>query len=260
MKAARLLVLAVALLAGGGAAYMMMGAKEAPPPPPPQVRIVTPPPVQTDGVLVAAHDLPIGTVLADSDTRWQSWPLAQVPPAAIRQSLQGSAQQELKGFYVRNDVLAGDPIRRERLSKDAGFMSGALPAGMRAVAIDLADQGKSAAGGFILPNDRVDVIRTYRPDDSPNTFATETILTNVRVLAIGQALQDKSGERTVIGATATLELNPDQAERVVLGQRTGQLTLSLRSLADAAHPGSTAEQQQTVTIVRFGNSSLMKVH
>ena len=258
MKAARLLVLAVALLAGGGAAYMMMGNKE--PPPPPTVRVVAAPPVQTDGVLVASRDLPTGTVLADSDMRWQSWPLAQVPPTAIRQSQQGGAPQELKGFYVRNEMLAGEPLRRERLSKDAGFMSGALPAGMRAVAIDLADQGKSAAGGFILPNDRVDVIRTYRPDDAPNTYATETILTNVRVLAIGQALQDKAGERTVIGATATLELNPDQAERVVLGQRTGQLTLSLRSLADAAHAGTTAEQQQTVTIVRFGNSSLMKVH
>lgn len=258
MKAARLIVLAVALVAGGGAAYMMMGAKEPPPPPP--ARVVAPAPVQTDGVLVAARDLPVGTVLAAGDMRWETWPQAQLPPAAIRKSQQPNAQQDFRGFYVRTDTLAGDPLRRERLTKDAGFMSGALPSGMRAVAIDLADQGKSAAGGFILPNDRVDVIRTYHPEDAPATYASETILTNVRVLAVGQSLQDKAGERTVIGATATLELTPDEAERVILAQRTGQLTLSLVGSADAKRPGQMAEQPQTVTIVRYGNSSLMKVH
>ena len=122
----------------------------------------------------------------------------------------------------------------KRLAKDAGFMSACFLAALRAVAIDLADQGKSAAGGFILPNDRVDVIRVFHPDDAPGAFASETILTNVRVLAVGQAVQDKAGERTVIGGTATLELTPDQAEKVVLAQRTGQLTLTLRSVADAA--------------------------
>ena len=257
MKSARLLVLIVAVVAGLGAAYMMMGNKEPPPAP---VRIVVPPPVVTDHVLVATHDLNPGTVLADADLRWQSWPKGQVPPGAIEQSGSPNAVQELKGMVVRSEMLAGDPLRRERLAKDAGFMSAVLPTGSRAVAIDLADQGKSAAGGFILPNDRVDVIRIFHPDDAPSAFASETILTNVRVLAIGQAVQDKAGERTVIGGTATLELTPEQAEKVVLAQRTGQLTLTLRSIVDAAKVDKAAEAPQTMTIIRFGNSSQSRVH
>ena len=160
---------------------------------------------------------------------------------------------------MRSETLAGEPLARTRLSKDAGFMSGALPAGMRAVAIDLADQGKSAAGGFILPNDRVDVLRTYHPEDTPNTFASETIVTNVRVLAVGQAQGDKATEHSLIGTTATLELTPNQAERVILGQRTGQLTLILRSVADASHGDKPSEPPQTVTVVKIGNASILKV-
>ena len=257
MKSARLLVLVIAIVAGLGAAYMLMGNKEPPPAP---VVVVAPPPIATDNVLVATRALGPGTVLDNGDLRWQSWPKAQVPPGAIQQSLQPNAMQELRGMIVRSEMLAGDPLRRERLAKDAGFMSAVLPSGSRAVAIDLADQGKSAAGGFILPNDRVDVIRIFHPDDAPGAFASETILTNVRVLAVGQAVQDKAGERTVIGGTATLELTPEQAEKVVLAQRTGQLTLTLRSVADAAKLDKTADAPQTMTIIRFGNSSQSRVH
>jgi pilus assembly protein CpaB len=257
MKSARLLVLVIAIVAGLGAAYMLMGTKEPPPAP---VTIVAPPPIPTDSVLVATRQLGPGTVLDTPDLRWQSWPKAQVPPGSIQMSLQPNATQELKGMVVRSEMLAGDPLRRERLAKDAGFMSAVLPSGSRAVAIDLADQGKSAAGGFILPNDRVDVIRIFHPDDAPGAFASETILTNGRVLAVGQAVQDKAGERTVIGGTATLELTPEQAEKVVLAQRTGQLTLTLRSVADAAKLDKTADAPQTMTIIRFGNSSQSRVH
>ncbi len=257
MKSARLLVLLVAVVAGLGAAYMLMGNKEPPPAP---VTVVAPPPVVTDNVLVATHDLAAGAALATADVRWQSWPKAQIPPGAVQQSLQPNAVADLKGMVVRSEMLAGDPVRRERLSKDAGFMSAVLPSGSRAVAIDLADQGKSAAGGFILPNDRVDVIRIFHPDDAPGAFASETILTNVRVLAVGQAVQDKAGERTVIGGTATLELTPEQAEKVVLAQRTGQLTLTLRSVADAGKADKTADAPQTMTIIRFGNTSQSRVH
>ena len=254
MKAARLLILGIAIVAGLGAAYLMMGNKE-----PPAVRIVAAPPPAIDNVLVATRDLGPGVVLADGDMRWQSWPKAQVPPGSIQQSQQPNAMQQFKSMVVRSEMLAGDPVRPERLAKDAGFMSAVLPTGTRAVAIDLADQGKSAAGGFILPNDRVDVIRIFHPDDSPSAFASETILTNVRVLAIGQAVQDKAGDRTVIGSTATLEMTPEQAEKVVLAQRTGQLTLTLRSVADAAKVDKLPDQAQPMTIIRFGNASQSRV-
>ena len=256
MKAARLLVLGVAIVAGLGAAYLMLGTKEPPAP----VTIVAPPPIVTDSVLMAARTLGPGSVIADGDLSWKTWPKEQVPQGAIQRSVQPNALQEFKGMVVRAEMLAGDPVRRERLAKDAGFMSAVLPTGLRAVAIDLADQGKSAAGGFILPNDRVDLIRTFHPDDAPGAFASETILTNIRILAIGQAVQDKAGERTVIGGTATLELTPEQAEKVVLAQRTGQLTLTLRSVADAAKVEQPLEAPRSMTIIRFGNTSQLRVH
>lgn len=257
MKAARLLVLVVALAAGLGAAYLMMGTKQPEPAP---VAVQAPAPV--DAILVAAKDLTFGNVIADGDMRWQTWPKEQVPAGVIRQSTQPTAMQDVKGSIVRSNFLSGEPLRADRLVKGngSGFMSAVLPSGLRAVAIELTDQGKSAAGGFVLPNDRVDVIRTFHPDDAPNSLASETILTNIRVLAIGQAVQEKNAERSVIGNTATLELSPEQAEKVVLAQRTGQLTLSLRSMADSAKTDDkTSAQPQTMTIIRFGNASQERV-
>ena len=258
MKAARLAVLGVALAAGLGAAYLMMGTQQPEP-----VRVVAPPPVTTDAVLVAARDLSFGVVIADADMRWDVWPKDHLPVGVILQSAQPKAMDAIKGSVVRSNFLAGEPLRADRLVKgpNAGFLSAVLPGGTRAVAIDLSDQGKSAAGGFILPNDRVDVVRTFHPDDAPNAFASETILKNIRVLAIGQTVQDKQVERTVIGSTATLEVTPDQAEKVILAQRTGTLTLTLRSVADAGKDDvvKPTEQPQGVTIIRFGNTSQSRV-
>lgn len=257
MKAARLVVLGVALAAGLGAAYLMMGTK-----PPEQVRVVVAaPPIARDAVLVAVHDLAFGTVIASDDVRWQSWPKDQVPMGVIQQSMQPAGIHDVVGAIVRSNFLTGEPLRSERLVRGSGsgFMSAVLAPGSRAVAIDLADQGKSAAGGFILPNDRVDVIRTFHPDEAPSATSSDTILTNIRVLAIGQSVQEKAAERTVIGSTATIELTPEQAEKVVLAQRTGQLTLSLRSMADSAKDDAPVEEQKTMTIIRFGNASQSRV-
>jgi pilus assembly protein CpaB len=92
-------------------------------------------------------------------------------------------------------------------------------------------------------------------------MASETILRNIRVLAIGQSVQEKQAERTVIGSTATLEVTPDQAERLILAQRTGMLTLALRSMTDANKDDvvKPAEQPQTMTVIRFGNASQSRV-
>lgn len=238
----------------------MMGTKPEP------VHIAVPaslPPQPTESVLVAGRDLNFGAVIADADMRWQPWPPNQLPQGSITRSTQPNAVQDYKGAIVRSNFLAGEPLRAERLVRagGSGFMSAFLSNGMRAVAIDLADQGKSAAGGFILPNDRVDIIRTFRPDDAPGAFASETILTNIRVLAVGQSVQEKGTERTVIGSTATLEMTPSQAEKVVLAQRTGSLTLSLRSMADASKDGDVTpkEQPQTMTVIRSGNASQARV-
>ncbi len=259
MKAARLIVLGVALAAGLGAAYLMSGTKQ----PEPVRAVALPPPVPTtDGVLVAAHDLGFGSVVNEPDMRWQSWPKDQVPAGTIRQSQQPNAVADVKGSIVRSNFAAGEPLRTERLVKGAGsgFLSAVLPSGSRAVAIDIADQGKTA-GGFILPNDHVDVIRIYHPDDAPAALASETILSNIRVLAIGQAVQEKAAERTIQGSTATLELTADQAEKVILAQRTGQLTLSLRSMVDSdkSDPVKPVEAPQTMTVIRFGTPTQARI-
>jgi pilus assembly protein CpaB len=140
-------------------------------------------------------------------------------------------------------------------------MAAVLTAGMRAVAINIDEKGTNTAGGFILPNDRVDVVRTFHADDAPpGTFASETLLSNIRILAIGQNVQEKAGERVIAGATATLELTPEQAEHVILAQRNSQLALVLRSIADAANPAATpSPPPQSLTIVRFGNASQERV-
>ena len=235
----------------------MMGSK---PPEPVRVVVAPPPPKPTEALLVAARDLGFGNVITAADVRWQPRPSLDIPPGTIAQSRQPTALADVLGKIVAGTFNAGEPLQSDQL-KRGNFMSAVLPSGMRAVAIDLADQGKTAAGGFILPNDRVDVIRTFHPDDAPISFASETILANIRVLAIGQNVQEKSSERTVIGGTATLEMTSEQAEKIVLAQRTGQLTLSLRSMSDAARNDALKPQPTplTMTIIRSGNASQARV-
>jgi pilus assembly protein CpaB len=258
MKSARLAVLGIAILAGGAAAFMMSGGD---PPPPPRIAEAAPV-MNTVDVLVAAVDIPMGQSLKGADLRWIAWPADSAPSAVIRRSEFPSAVEETAGSIARSNFFGGEPIRREKLIKadGSGFMAAILPAGMRAVAISIDTRGASSAGGFILPNDRVDVIRTYRDDESSraggvDVHMSETILANIRVLAIGQNIQERNGERVVTGETATLELTPVQAEMIALAQKVGQLSLALRSIADANQPQDaprTDRGENALTVVRFG--------
>ncbi|HEX8077699.1 MAG TPA: Flp pilus assembly protein CpaB, partial [Chthoniobacterales bacterium] len=204
MKRARLAVLGVALLAGVGAALMLSGGD----PPPPVVVEAPAPKINTTDVLAAAADLPMGQMLKANDLRWQPWPSDIVPSGLIKRSDSPGALEQTVGSMARSAFLSGEPIRRERLIKTdgSGFMSAILPSGMRAVAISIDTRGATSAGGFILPNDRVDVLRTYRDDESSRSGGvdvtlSETILTNIRVLAIGQSVQERNGEKVVTGET-----------------------------------------------------------
>jgi pilus assembly protein CpaB len=130
------------------------------------------------------------------------------------------------------------------IHSDVGFMSAILPAGKRAVATKIA--ADTSAGGFILPNDRVDVIMTRQSGSDDNgtapKYKTETILNNVRVLAIDQTIEEKDGEKVVVGQTATLELTPQQAQILTVAQQmSDRLTLALRSIADSQVKPSDAE-------------------
>jgi pilus assembly protein CpaB len=199
----------------------------------------------------------MGQALKATDLRWQAWPAEMGSNTLITKTdSPGNIVEELSGSIVRNAFFNGEPIRRDKLIKGpGGFMSAILPAGMRAVAISIDNRGSTSAGGFILPNDRVDVIRTSDSGGAGAPVVSEIVLSNIRVLAIGQNVQERNGEKVVTGETATLELTPGQAEVVTLAQKIGQLSLVLRSLADAQRVDEVREEREgSLTIVRYGVS------
>jgi pilus assembly protein CpaB len=257
-----ILVGAIAILAFGATFVFMRGS----PNPPPQPVADAPPKVDVDQVLVAKEDLPMGTVVNEDATAWQTWPKAAVSEFMITKSGKPDALEEVKGSMTRVAFLRGEPIRRDKLVKAGagGFMSAILPSGKRAVAIKIDNDGDSSAGGFILPNDRVDVVRLARDEEATKArgvevMTAERILANVRVLAIGQNVEEQNGKKVVTGANATLELDPDQVDLILLAQHTGNsnLHLVLRSLADSGGPARTVadrddEGKVGLTVVRYG--------
>ncbi len=240
LKPAQIVVIAVALGAGGLAA-MLMGDRR-PPAPTPQQAVAPPPSVPTVEVLVAAVDLPLGKIVAPGEVMWRRWPEeAGTGNFVVRRSgdTGTAALDEVVGSIVRTTFVAGEPIRPARLVKgNRGFMSAILTPGMRAIAAPIDDPSRGA-GAFILPNDRVDVILARRTGNAAAqaegmTHSTSTVLRNVRILAIDQVVEERGGEKTIVGRTATLELTPGQAETLALARELGTLSLSLRSLADSA--------------------------
>ncbi|HLW91408.1 MAG TPA: Flp pilus assembly protein CpaB [Roseiarcus sp.] len=261
MNRVQIAVLGVTVLAFAGA-YVLFSNATAPTP---QVIRTAAPKIPTDEVLVAAHDIPMGIKFAEADVRWQEWPTAALSPTMLKKSDGPNVVDEVKDAVSRQGFLQGEPIRRDKIVKgpNAGFLSAILPSGMRAVAINIDAQGGTTAGGFILPNDRVDVILIARDEDATKARGVEvlmprTILSNVRVLAIGQNIQEKNGEKVIVGANATLELTPEQAELIVLAEKTGSgnLHLTLRSMLDASGPTDTNiglnPDNSGLTIVRYG--------
>lgn len=253
MKAARIVVLTIAIGAGGIAA-MLAGRSQKPAP----VKHQAPPPVASVDVLVAKSDISVGSTLSPGDVQWQAWPASAEHGNFIRKKSDPSAIQKLSGMIVRAPFVAGEPIRQAKLidAKGSGFMAAILPHGMRAVSTQISPE--TGAGGFILPNDHVDVILTRRDVGKNTTDGSETILSNVRVLAIDQTVQEKGGQKVVVGKTATLELSPKQAETLALAQRLGTLSLALRSITDARNDTPKTDenlnrrQHGGIDVVRFG--------
>jgi pilus assembly protein CpaB len=259
MKPARLIVLGVALAAGGFAAYLASGSRPSAPPPAPPA----PPPLATVDVLTAKNDLNVGQTIGEPDVVWQSWPAAAANANFIKKSDRPDAIKQFAGAMVRAQVLQGEPIRESKviIGKRSGYLAAVLPAGIRAVSLDVAPD--TDAGGFILPNDRVDVLLTRRDRSGEGAaaavekFVTETILRNVQVLAIDQTIAEKDGEKVVVGKTATIALTPDQAERLALAHQLGSLSLALRSVADSQSPHPEdgvpkKAEDHAINMVRFG--------
>jgi pilus assembly protein CpaB len=255
MKAARIVVLCVAIGAGGIAALLAGREK------PPEVKLEPVAQIETVEVLVASGDLPMGQVLTPGDMRWQTWPAAAAGSNFIRKNNSPQAIEQFSGQIVRMPFVAGEPIRDVKLvnAKGSGFMAAILPTGMRGIATQISPE--TGAGGFILPNDRVDVILTRRDkeiDKSGDGRVSETVLTNIRVLAIDQNVEEKNGQKVVVGKTATLELTPTQVETLTVSQQLGTLSLALRSITDASNNDSVIDKsagRTTVNIVRFGIST-----
>jgi pilus assembly protein CpaB len=257
MKAARIVVLAIAVGAGGIAA-LLAGRSEKPPP----VKHAVLPKVASVDVLVAKSDIPVGNTVSPGDVEWQAWPASAEKGNFIRKSNRPNAIQKLSGMIARAPFVAGEPIREAKLvdAKGSGFMAAILPHGMRAVSTQISPE--TGAGGFILPNDHVDVILTRR-DAGKGAGAqqgSETILSNVRVLAIDQNVAEKNGRKVVIGKTATLELAPQQAETLALAQHLGTLSLALRSITDARRDDPKIDENVDrkrggIDVVRFGVTS-----
>jgi pilus assembly protein CpaB len=260
MKSARIVVLAVAIGAGGLAA-LLAGRSEKPPEIKPEVVKD-----ETVDVLVARADIPMGTAMSPGDVQWQAWPASASSGNFIRKNNRPQAIEDLAGMIARVPFVAGEPIREAKLvnAKGSGFMAAILPTGMRAVSTQISPE--TSAGGFILPNDHVDVILTRRDPNAEKSGGggesrtSETVLINIRVLAIDQNVEEKNGQKVVVGKTATLELSPSQAETLVLSQQIGTLSLALRSVTDASQKDAPADEENSgkknaVNVIRFGVST-----
>lgn len=203
-------------------------------------------------VIVADEKLAIGTTLSDGALRWQKWPEDAVQDDFISSNTKDAKLvKKLVGATTRQTVATGTPISEEMVFRrgKAGFMSGIVDKGKRAVAINV--DVNSGAGGFILPGDRVDVLLTFdarqitqglgRPkaneaqtdqssgpvDIGPAKYSTETVLRDIRILAMDQNFKDVDTEAAVAKST-TLEVSPKQAEILAVARAMGKLSLALR--------------------------------
>lgn len=293
MKPARIIVICIAAVAAIGLALVVraMGSPSKSP-----TAIATAAAVPTRPmakVLVAAKDLQPGQRLTEGDLDWKDWPADEVNPAFITDGTvpvpsaqpaaaaaaeankpagavasvtraatdlaTGGAKADYVGSVVREPILAGEPIVSRKIVRagDSGYMAAYLEPGMRAMAIRVTVE--TAAGGFILPGDRVDVLLTRETnlanagtaDSDRSKFSSSTVMQNVKVLAIDQSTRAGDDEQAVVGATATLELGPRDAEALALAKSEGELSLVLRSYADTGGPsGRVAPAVRQATAVR----------
>jgi pilus assembly protein CpaB len=297
MKPARIAVICIAAVAAIGLAFVVraMGSSGKPvavaaAAAPVEVRPMA-------KVLVAARDLQPGKRLEDADLEWKDWAVEEVNPAFITDgstplpapptteqakaaagTLEGAAPKAVAavarvasdvatsrgkadyfGSVVREPILKGEPIVSRKIVRagDSGYLAAYLEPGMRAMAIRVSVE--TAAGGFILPGDRVDVLLT-RPTSSSSSveggqsskFAATTVMRNLKVLAIDQTTRAGEDAQSVVGATATVEVGPADSEALALAKAQGELSLILRSYADTGGPsGRVVQAEPRSTAVRI---------
>ena len=220
-----LILVAVAITAGTGLVARSWIGSQRPPP----VAAAPPPPVKRMFVLVADKDLPAGTFIKENSLTWQSWSDEKPHPSYLIKNRDDETR--LYGAVVRRGISAGQPITSGRIIKagDRGFLAAVLRPGYRAVSLRI--NATSSIAGLIFPGDRVDIILTHSVKaDGPSRRVSETVLTNVRILAIDQKTDDQDSAPK-LGKNATFEVTPKQAEMLSVLSDLGKLSLSLRSLA-----------------------------
>lgn len=253
MSIMRILILVVAAAAALFAAMLVRNMSSQPQQA--EIELVEAAPVQPalllTKILVASEDLQLGHRLAPENLTWQDWPDEAIDDRYMTEETAPDATTELAGSVVRMPIFSGEPILSQKIIQvgERSIMSGVLDEGMRAVAVEISVE--TAAGGFILPNDRVDVILSYEVEVTEGDLvverpATRTILQNVRVLAIDQSFREVEGEDVVVGTSATLELKPEHAEILMLGTQMGDISLTLRGVSEAASAGTTVKASQGI--------------
>ena len=261
MRPARIILLVVALVAGGLAAFLVTRGGRPAPQQVVQTEVVQEAKTQ---ILVASAPIGVGERLGEVGLEWQEWPEGALRPEYVTISAMPDARAELSGAVARFEFFPGEPIREAKLVRaDQGYLSAVLSEGMRGVSVGVA--AVSSAGGFVVPNDHVDVVLTTQTAAGQQS---EVILSNVRVLAIGSRLGEMGASggqedpdapaptpTTFDNSTiATLELDPAQAETLINASSLGQLTLTLRSVVDFNKPAiaEAPSSNQTVRLIRFG--------
>ncbi|WP_323762980.1 Flp pilus assembly protein CpaB [Maricaulis sp.] len=269
MNAVRIAILAAAALAAVAVAFFVrqaMSSNESAQ----VVEVEQRPAVR---ILAARRDVEIGERIGAADFYWQAWPDEALAPGYVVEN-RGQTIADFAGSVVRAPISQGEPITGRRLVQpgDAGFMAAVLTPGMRAVAVPIS--AETGAGGFILPNDRVDVIVSFEEESegrrgAGRAFVARTIVENARVLAIDQSFSSDADDDVVVGETATLELTPDQARAVSVAVARGEIALVLRSLTDntgapvlvsggelpeAPAPSYQERRSSSVTLIRYGRA------
>ena len=249
MRARTLILLMFALIAAGGTYVLAQNwintqrgalnqvAKQAKPK-------LTP----TIEVLVAATELTAGQFIKAPNLRWQTWPKEGVSEAYFVKGKKYPATNEkgekietdiveaFVGSVVRSRISAGEPISDGRVVRpgERGFLAAVLGAGNRAISVPI--NATTGIAGFVFPGDRVDLLLTHSITESVDSDtvrrATETVLSDIRVLAVDQRTDDSEG-KAALAKTATLEVTPKQAEIISVANELGRLSLSLRSLAQS---------------------------
>jgi len=278
MSPVRLIILLVAAGAAIAAVFLVRSAQQ---PAPAAAAIAVEAPkakeVPTKQILVARLPIPVGKFIVADDLKWQDWPEATPTGVFIDKKADAEGLEKMVGAVARDELVEGEPVTATKLIHpgDQSFMAAMLTPGMRAVSIDISPE--TAAGGFILPSDHIDVILTREIESNASdkqSVRSDMILQNVRVLAIDgiYAPPAKEGQAAVlIGTRATLELSQPDASLLSTAKKSGDLSFSLRSIADIQSPsGATGTGRvyrdgmgqggsaEGVRVYRYGTESVSK--